>query len=161
MERHTSSEVWRHSGPVDKRALVPWYICDPKDRTWQEQRVRELGYCPYCENLDFEIINDFSESGEYRGWPDPQLKAVLQAAEEGCQSCDLLCRVIRDFNLASNFQDETDALYVRSQVESARFAVSVWVNLDKWSESVQISRRCEGFVLVECQHMMTYGNADT
>ena len=155
MEGH--SKVLNDSIPTYERAILPWYICDPKNRASQEQGVRKLGYCPYCENLDFNIINASSGSNEYRGWPDPLLKAVQQAAKEGCQSCDVLCRVVDDFGLASNFPDKTDALNVRSHVESNSFVVSVWVGLDEWSESVQISRLCEGRAPVT----LKYDIADT
>jgi hypothetical protein len=145
---------------VDERIIVPWYQCKQENRAWQEQRVRELGYSPYCENLDSRILSVSSVRYESRGWPFPLVKAAQQAAKEGCQSCDLLCRVIDDCGLAFNLEDAIIMLDIGSfnldrcvASDSDRFVVTVRMNL-KSSEAVQISRLREGIVPLECCHML-------
>jgi hypothetical protein len=141
-----------HLNQVGERDIVRWEHCEPKNRAWQEKRVRELGHCPYCENLDENILIGYSSSSSSRGWPEPRV-SMMQAAKEGCKSCSLLCRVIKDFKLASNFEDKTVALRVSASVDPLRFDVLVRMN-DKKSQSVRISRLYEGIVPLECRNML-------
>lgn len=147
------SEVFNHPIKVDERALVPWVYCTAANRAWQQQRVRELGYCPYCENLDVSIISKEFGSKEYRGWPSPALEAAQQAAKEGCQFCDLLCHVIDDFRLVSIHEDKTSA-FIWARRRSGHFEVTIRGHQGE-SSPVRIFRLCEGLVPSERLHLMT------
>jgi len=82
--------------------IVPWDECSQGRLPRQREVVRELGYCPYCENLDIEAIDEMYDdeaARESRGWPKPSLKDLMRSSTSGCQSCTLLFKVIDDFNL--------------------------------------------------------------
>ena len=76
------------------------------------QWTNELESCPYCNSLvDTAICGQASsiEHSSQRGWqwPEPTLEDVRKSAADGCQSCDLLHKIIQDFEMFPHAQQKS------------------------------------------------------
>lgn len=136
--------------------IAPWSECLPENLDRQQQRLRDLGFCPFCENLERKAIED-------RGWPKPLLSDVRTSGIGGCECCNVLHQIVRDFGLLPDLEKklkqrralsspaiaikhDSEQLSLLLQVETSRARHRT--SIDVASKSVTIHRQSKGLYCI-------------